>query len=77
MYICTYVWMDVCFLFVCFYIQTEHTDDARCTREIQFRIAKAKASFNKKKFLFTSNWTLDLREKSVKLLHLEHSFVRC
>ena len=34
----------------------------------------AKAARNKK-FLFTSNLNLDLREKLVKLLHLEHSFV--
>jgi hypothetical protein len=34
------------------------TNDARCTREIKARIAMAKASFNKKKTLFTSK--LDL-----------------
>jgi len=30
------------------------TNDARCAREIKFRIAMAKAAFNNK---FTSNWT--------------------
>jgi hypothetical protein len=36
------------------------TNDARCTREITPRIAMAKAAFNKKKALFTSNLDLNL-----------------
>ena len=39
------------------------TNDARYTREIKFRIAMAKAAFNKKKNLFTSTADLNLREK--------------
>jgi hypothetical protein len=42
------------------------TKDARCTREIKSRIAIAKASFNKKKNLFTSKLDLNLRNKLVK-----------
>jgi putative IMPACT (imprinted ancient) family translation regulator len=32
-------------------------NDARCTREIKFKIAMAKAVFNKKKNIFIRNWT--------------------
>jgi hypothetical protein len=42
------------------------TDDGRCKREIKFRIAMAKAAFNKKKTLFTSKLDLNLRKKRVK-----------
>jgi hypothetical protein len=42
------------------------TNDARCTREIISRIAMAKATFNKKKDLFTSKLDLNLRKKLVK-----------
>jgi hypothetical protein len=38
----------------------------KCTREIKFRIAMAKAAFNKKKTLFTSKLDLNLRKKLVK-----------
>jgi hypothetical protein len=41
------------------------THDARCTREIKFRIAMAKAAFNKKKTLFNSKLDLNLRKKLV------------
>jgi hypothetical protein len=42
------------------------TNDARCTHEIKFRIAMAKAPINKKKTLFTSKLDLNLRKKLVK-----------
>ena len=42
------------------------TDEARCTREIKSRIAMAKASFNRKKTLFTSKLDLNLRTKVMK-----------
>ena len=42
------------------------TDDGRCTCEIKSRIAMAKATFNKKKNLFTSKLDLNLRKKLVK-----------
>jgi hypothetical protein len=43
------------------------TDNAKCTPEIKFRIAIAKAAFNKKKKnLFTSKLDLNLRKKVVK-----------
>jgi len=44
------------------------TNDGRCTCEIKTRIAMAKAAFNKKRTLFTSTCTLDLklRKKLVK-----------
>jgi hypothetical protein len=32
-------------------------NDERCTREIKSRIVMAKAEFNKKKTVFTRNWT--------------------
>jgi hypothetical protein len=43
------------------------TNDARCTREIKFRIAMAKAAFNKKTTTpFSSKLDLHLRNKLVK-----------
>jgi hypothetical protein len=39
------------------------TNDARCTCEIQSRIAMAKGAFNKKKVLFTGQLDLSLRKK--------------
>jgi hypothetical protein len=47
------------------YLGSMITSDARCTREIKFRIAMAKAAFNRKT-LFTSNLDLNLRKKLVK-----------
>jgi hypothetical protein len=40
------------------------TNDARCTREIKYRIVMAKAAFNKKT-LFTNKLDLNLRNKLV------------
>jgi hypothetical protein len=42
------------------------TNDARCSREIESRIAMAKAAFNKKESFFTSQPDLNLRKKLVK-----------
>ena len=42
------------------------TNDGRCTCEIKYRIAMAKAVFNKKKTLFTNKLDLNLRKKLVK-----------
>jgi len=42
------------------------TNDGRCTGEIKYRIAKAKAAFNKKMVLFTGTLDLELRKKLVK-----------
>ena len=50
------------------------TEDGRCTCEIKSRIAMAKASFNKKKNLFTSKLDLNLRKRLV-WTSLEHSSV--
>jgi hypothetical protein len=47
------------------YLGSMITNDARCTRELKARIAKAKAAINKKKTLFTSNLDLELRKKLV------------
>ena len=41
------------------------TEDGRCMCEIKFRIAMAKAAFNKKK-LFTSKLDLNLRKRLVR-----------
>ena len=43
------------------------TSDARCTREIKSWTAMTKASFNRKKILFTSKLDFYLRKKLVKL----------
>jgi hypothetical protein len=40
--------------------------DARCTREIKYRTAMAKAAFNEKKVFFTSKLDLNLRKKLIK-----------
>jgi hypothetical protein len=48
------------------YLSSTITNDARCTREIKSRIAKAKAAFNMKRNLFTSKLDLNLRKKLVK-----------
>jgi hypothetical protein len=48
------------------YLGSMITDVARCTREIKYRIAMAKAAFNKKKTFFTSKLDLNLRKKLVK-----------
>jgi hypothetical protein len=51
----------------CFkYLGSMLTNDGRCTCEIKSRIAMAKATFNKKKTLFTSKLDLNLRKKLVK-----------
>jgi hypothetical protein len=42
------------------------TRDARCTHEIQSKIAIAKAVFNKKKTLFTRKLDFKLRKELVK-----------
>jgi hypothetical protein len=42
------------------------TNDARCTREIKYKISMAKAAFNGKKNLFTSILDLNLRKKLLK-----------
>jgi len=42
------------------------TNDGRCTCEIKCRIAMAKATFNKKRALFTSALDLELRKKLLK-----------
>jgi hypothetical protein len=42
------------------------TNDARCTREIKYRIATAKAAFNNKKTLLASKLDLNLSKKLVK-----------
>jgi hypothetical protein len=48
------------------YLGSMITNDARCTCEIESRIAMTKAAFNKKKTLFTSKLDLNLRKKLVK-----------
>jgi hypothetical protein len=42
------------------------TNNARCTWEIQSKIAMAKAAFNKKKTLLTSKLDVNLRKKLLK-----------
>jgi hypothetical protein len=42
------------------------TNNGRCTCEIKWRIAVAKAAFNKTRTLFTNTLDLELRKKLVK-----------
>jgi hypothetical protein len=48
------------------YLGSILTNDGRCTCEIKWRVAMAKAPFNKKRTLFTSTLDLELRKKLVK-----------
>jgi len=48
------------------YLYSILTNDGRCICKIKFRIAMAKAAFNKKKALFTNTLNLELRKKLVK-----------
>ena len=50
------------------------TNDARCTREIKFRIAKVKAAVNKKK-TFHQQIGLKFKDATHKVLHLESNFL--
>ena len=50
------------------------TNDARCTRDVKYRIAVAKSAF-KKKNLFTNKLNLKFKEETSKVLHVEYSFV--
>jgi hypothetical protein len=50
----------------CNYFGSVTTNDERCVREIISRIAMAKATFHKKKNLFTRKLYLNLRKKIVK-----------
>ena len=51
------------------------TNDARSTREIKFRIAKAKAAVNKKKTFFHQQIGLKFKDETHKVLHSEHRFL--
>jgi hypothetical protein len=42
------------------------TNDARCTREVKYRIAMTKAAFSNKKTIFASKLDFNLRKKLVK-----------
>jgi hypothetical protein len=46
------------------YLGSNLTNIGRCTCEIKYRIAMAKAAFNKKRVLFTSTLDLELRNRS-------------
>ena len=48
------------------YLGSILTNDGRYTCEIKYRIAMAKAAFNKKRALFTSTLDLEMRKKLVK-----------
>ena len=48
------------------YLGSMLIEDGGCTYEIKSRIAMAKATFNKKKNIFTSKLDLNLRKKLVK-----------
>jgi hypothetical protein len=48
------------------YLGSILTNNGRCTCEIKCSIAMAKATFNKKRTLFTSTLDLELRKKLVK-----------
>ena len=48
------------------YRSVQFTNGGRCTCEFKYRIAMAKAAFNKKRTLFTNTLDLELRKKLVK-----------
>jgi len=48
------------------YLGNMITNNARCTREIKFKIAMAKAAFNKMMIILTSTLDLNFRKKLVK-----------
>jgi hypothetical protein len=48
------------------YLGSVITNDERCKREFKCRIVDATATFDRKKFLFTSNLELILRKKLVR-----------
>jgi hypothetical protein len=48
------------------YLGSILTNDGRCTCEIKCRITMAKATFNKKRTIFTSTLDLELRKELVK-----------
>jgi hypothetical protein len=58
------------------YLDSMITDDARCTREIQSRIAMAKAAFNRKK-TFHQQFGLKFKEETSEILRLGHGIVWC
>jgi hypothetical protein len=60
------------------YLGSMVTNDARCTGEIESRLAMTKTGFNRKKTVFTSKLDLNcikLKEETSEVLHLEHSIV--
>jgi hypothetical protein len=59
------------------YLVSMIANDAIYTREIKSRISTGKATFNKKKIIFTTKEDLNLREKTTEILYLEHNFIRC
>jgi hypothetical protein len=60
------VWSLLLFLLKPFkYLGSILTNDGRCTCKIKCRIAMAKATFNKKRTLFTSTLDSELRKKLV------------
>jgi len=56
------------------YLGSMITNNERCTREVKYRIAVAKAAFNKKTFS-PVNWTSVFKEETTAVLRLMHSFV--
>jgi hypothetical protein len=48
------------------YLGSMLTNDGGCTCKIKYRVAMAKAAFNKKRTLFNSTLDLELRKKLVK-----------
>jgi hypothetical protein len=58
------------------YLGSRITNDARCTRGTDSRIAMTKTAFNKKTALFTSKGNFNLQEKLLNL-HFESSFLWC
>jgi hypothetical protein len=58
------------------FINRHFTTAARCACEIKYRIAMAKAAFNKKRIFSPANWTL-IKRRTSKVPYLEHGFVWC
>ena len=59
------------------YLGNMITNNARSTKEIKFKIAMAKAAFNKMMIILISTLDLNLRKNTSEVLHLEYSFEWC
>jgi hypothetical protein len=58
------------------YLGSMLTNDGRCTCEIKSRIAMAKAALTRRGLFLLAKW-IGTEEETIKILHLEYSFIWC